>query len=70
MMFHLCLKLFSSVRNDFPAVNLNPSSAFLMALCMYIPQARVQKIFPGGGPTLSKIESVWRLTVEVLKYEK
>ena len=32
-------------------------------------QARIQKIFPGGGPTLSKIDSVWRITVEVHKYE-
>ena len=32
-------------------------------------QARIQKIFP-GGPTLSKIDSVWRITVEVHKYEK
>ena len=33
-------------------------------------QARIQKIFPGGGPTLSKTDSVWRITVEVHKYEK
>ena len=34
-------------------------------------QARIQKIFPGGGgPTLSKIDSVWRITVEVHKYDK
>ena len=24
----------------------------------------------GGGPTLSKINSVWRITVEVHKYKK
>ena len=43
----------------------------MMFYIYYTLQARIQKIFPGGGgPTLSNIDSVWRITVEVYKYEK
>ena len=43
---------------------------FQMCLHTYYRRGSRKLFQGGGGPTLSKIDSVWRITVEVHKYEK